>query len=64
MIFLKYAFNIVMCQDTDIGELICCKFGMMLHTAKLQFDSSFNDFDVHLRSQGYRKSRTCAVSLL
>ena len=31
--FMKYTFNIVMCQDTC--ELICFKLGMMLYTTKL-----------------------------
>ena len=30
----------------------------------LQFDSSLNDLDVHLRSQGHGQARTFAVILL
>ena len=50
--FMKYTFNIVMCQD--ICEPICFK----------QFDSCLNDLDVNSRAQGYGKSGTCAVILL
>ena len=58
--FIRYMFNIVMCQDTY--ELICFKLGMMLDTTKLySSDSSLNDLDVYSRSQSYRKARTCAV---
>ena len=56
--FMKFVFKIVMCQD--ICEQMCFKLGMMLSTTE-QFDSSLNDLDVHSRSQGYGKGRTCAV---
>ena len=48
----------IMCQDTS--EPIYFKIGIMLNTAKLY---SLNDLNVHSRSQGYEKSRTCTVIL-
>ena len=29
-----------------------------------EFDSSLNELDVHLRSQGYKKARACAIIIL
>ena len=59
-------FSIILYQDTC--ELICFKLGvMLLCTATLYttvFNSSLNVLDVHTRSQGYRKRRTCAVIVL
>ena len=54
---MKYTFNIVTSQN--ICELTCFKLDMMLNSTKLH---SLNDVDVHSRSQGYRKPRTCAVN--
>ena len=34
------------------------------HDLSPQFDSSLNDLDVHSRTQGHGKARSCAVSLL
>ena len=53
--FMKYAFDIVMCQDTF--ELLRFKLGKMLNTIKL-YTLIFNliDLDVHSRSQGYGKA--------
>ena len=56
---VKYTFDIVMCKDTC--EPICFKLGMMVNTSKLYSDCILNDLDVHSRSQGYGKARTCAV---
>ena len=55
-------FNIIMCPDAC--ELICFKLDMMLNTTKERFDSSLNDPDIHLRSQGFGKGRTCGVVVL
>ena len=52
-------FYMIMCQDTS--EPIYFKIGIMLNTTKLY---SLNDLNVHSRSQGYEKSRTCTVILL
>ena len=49
-------FNIIIRQDTC--GLICFKLGMMLNTARVY---SLNEHDVHSRSQGYGKARTCAI---
>ena len=49
----------------NICEPICFKLGMMLITMlTLEFDFSLDDLDVHSRSQGYTKARTCAVIVL
>ena len=63
VIFMKYTFNIVMCQDTY--KLICFKLSVIRKATKqtLQFDSSLNDLDVQPRSQSYRKTITCAAIL-
>ena len=53
---MKYTRSIVMCQDTFVS--ICLKLGIMLDPFKLH---SLSDLDVHSRSKGYEKARTCAV---
>ena len=58
---MKYTFNIVMCQNSF--SLFQTWHGAK-HCYAVQFDSSFNELDVHSRSQDYGKGRTCAVILL
>ena len=65
--FMKYAFSIVMCQDTSelyTKFIAQCRtpvnrfvsnFAWCWHYEILQFDSSLKDLDVYSKSQGYGK---------
>ena len=49
-----------LCPVSGLCAVICFKLGMKLDMTKLY---SLNDLNVHSRSQGYWKARTCVVML-
>ena len=62
--FIDYTFSIGLVSGTF--HLISFKLGVMLDitTSNPHFDTSLNDLDLHWRSQGYKKFRTCAIIML
>ena len=58
--FVRYAFNIVMCQDTC--EPVCFKVVMMLNATRLH--SLISVLTTLMFTQCHREARTCAVIVL
>ena len=61
--FIRYTFDIG--PHLYTYELMCFKLSLKLHKTKLQYDSNFNDFDLHWRSLVYGRCRNwCSHSVV
>ena len=61
--FIEIIFKISLCSDVYGPFCFQTWYDDSLDST-LHFGTSLNDLDLHSRSQGYKKIRTCAVILL